>query len=146
MSGLALTAGDAKRALEEAQRWRTRARRLEGAGEKLVERYGRTTVSGGTGFLLGVVQGAKFLKDGELFHVPLELGVGLLAHGLNLLGWAGKHSDIVSHVGDGALTSWLHVLGRGVGAQHWGGSGGRAATMGGDFANRLASIANSTAA
>lgn len=137
-----ITHTDAKRAIEAARSAQTRLKHYREKGEELTEGFVRTLITSGTGFGLGVVQGAGFLTNGEILKVPLELGVGMLGHALRLAGFGGKSGQALSDVGDGGLTSYFHVLGRGVGAQHWGGKSSSKGEMSGSLADRLAQIAN----
>lgn len=139
---LQLTTADAKRAIQRADSLRNRLSSMKAKGEEVVENAARTLEVSASAFGLGVIQGAGVFKGGELFKIPLELFAGLAFHGMRLLGLGGKHGSHLSNFGDGALASYTHVLGRGVGAQHWGGGAKTAGTMGGDLADRLAAIAN----
>lgn len=141
---LQITASDARRALQTAHTVQNRLKTLRQKGEEAVEQVYRTVEVTGAAFALGMVSGAGVFANGEIFHMPIELVAGLGLHGLRILGLGGKHGDHLSNFGDGALASYTNVLGRGVGAQHWG--GGKSATRGsmdGDVADRLQAIANS---
>lgn len=137
-----ITHSDAKRAIEVAKSAQSRLRHYREKGEEITEGFVRTLVTTGTGFGLGVVAGANVFANGEILKVPIELGAGLLFHALRLAGFAGKKGSVLSDMGDGALTSYFHVLGRGVGAQHWG-KAKTAGEMSGSLADRLAQIAAS---
>lgn len=139
-----ITHADAKKALETAHRAQKTVARYREKGEELAEGMVRTLVTTGTGFGLGVVAGAGFFANGEIMKVPIELGAGLLFHALRLAGFAGKKGSVLSDMGDGALTSYFHILGRGVGAQHWGSKSRPAGTMGGSLADRLSRLAAQT--
>lgn len=83
--------------------------------EHTVEKVLRTAETGGMAFGLGVLNG----KHGstEVMGMPIEL---LLGAGLNIAGYlgaAGKHSDHLNNLGDGALAAYLTVLGVQVGTQ-----------------------------
>lgn len=138
---LQLTTADAKRALVSAQSAHARLKHLREKSEAMTESVGRTLETTGAAFALGVVQGAGVFKGGEIFKMPLELLVGLGAHGLRLAGFGGKHGAHLSNIGDGALAAYLNVLGRGIGAQHWGGAR-TSGSMDGDLSDRLQAIAN----
>lgn len=136
-----ITAADAKRAIQSAEAAHSRLKRLRANGEKITEEVGRTLVTSGTGFALGLVQGAGFLTNGEILKIPLELGVGLAFHAMRLFGLGGeKHGSILSDIGNGGLTSYLHILGRGIGAEHWG-KAKTSGEMSGALADRLAQLA-----
>ena len=140
-----LTMADAKRAMTTAQHAQNRLKHLREKGEEVTAQVYRTMEVTGSAFLLGMVQGAGVFKGGEVFHMPLELLAGLGLHGLRILGLGGKHGDHLSNFGDGALAAYTNVLGRGVGAQHWGGGGGAVrGEMSGDLADRLSQIAANT--
>jgi len=138
-----ITHSDAKRAIEVAKSAQSRLRHYKEKGEEITEGFVRTLVTTGTGFGLGVVAGAGIFQNGEIMKVPIELGAGLLFHALRIAGFAGKKGGVLSDMGDGALTSYFHILGRGVGAQHWG-TKRPAATMGGSLADRLSRLAAQT--
>ncbi len=139
-----LTMADAKKALHTAHSAQTRLKHLRERGEEAVEQVTRTIEVTGSAFVLGMVQGAGVFARGEVFHMPLELITGLGLHGLRILGLGGKHAQHLSNFGDGALAAYTNILGRGVGAQHWGRPGGTQGTMGGDLADRLSAIADAT--
>lgn len=83
--------------------------------EHTVEKVLRTAETGGMAFGLGVANGRY--GSTEVMGMPVEL---LLGAGLNVagyLGLAGKHSDHLNNLGDGALAAYLTVLGVQVGAQ-----------------------------
>jgi hypothetical protein len=140
---LSLTMADAKRALHTAHSATARLKNLREKGEQTVEQVKRSAEVMASAFTLGMISGAGVLKDGEIFHMPLELVAGIGFHGLRILGIGGRHGEDLSNFGDGALASYVNVLGRGVGAQHWGG-GGTKGSMGGDLADRLSQIAANT--
>lgn len=139
---LMITTADAKRAMSAAHHATSRLKHLREQGEQITESVFRTLETTGSGFLLGVVGGANVFANGELpfLKIPVELGVGILAHGLRLMGVGGKHSDHLANFGDGALTSYFHLLGRGIGKTHWG-QAKTAGEMSGNLAERLAQIA-----
>jgi hypothetical protein len=118
-----------------------RLRSIKENHEELTGSVVRTMVMGGSAFTLGVAKGAGFKED-PILHMPIELGVGIAAHALRFLGFGGKYSQHLADIGDGGIASYLHVLGAGIGAQHWGGGGGAKGTVSGDLADRLSAIAN----
>lgn len=92
---------------------RNRIAAMRQKGEAATEKIVRSAEVSGTAFAMGVVQG----RTGgiEIVGVPLELlvgGAGLVA---GHLGAAGKMSDHLINVGDGALAAWAATMGRGVG-------------------------------
>lgn len=135
-----ITHADAKRAIATAQSAHNRLKHLREKGEAVTESVVRTLEVSGSAFALGMVQGAGILANGEIFKVPLELAAGLGFHALRLLGLGGKHGEHLSNFGDGGLASYAHILGRGVGAQHWG-KARTSGEMSGALADRLAQIA-----
>jgi len=89
-------------------------KRVRKEAEHTMEKVLRTAETGGMAFGLGVLNG----KSGatEVMGMPVEL---ILGAGLNLAGYlgvAGKHSDHLNNLGDGALAAYLTVLGVQVGA------------------------------
>jgi hypothetical protein len=142
MSQLMITTADAKRAMAAAHAAGNRLKHLREKGEEITESVFRTLETTGAGFALGVIGGAGVFANGDLpfINIPVELGAGILAHGLRLMGVGGKHSDHLANFGDGALTSYFHVLGRGLGAKNWG-KAKTSGEMSGNLAERLAQIA-----
>lgn len=138
---LQLTTTDAKRVLQKAQHATARLSKLKEKSEETIETVTRSLVVSGTAMGLGAVQGAGVFKNGEILKMPVELVVGLGAHGLRLLGFGGRHGHQLSNIGDGALASYMFVLGRGIGQQHWGAR--TAGSMDGDLADNLQAIASS---
>ena len=112
--------------------------------EEITDRGIRTLVGFGAAYGLGMAQGAGVFTNGELFHLPAELTFGLALHAMALLGLGGKHSEQLANAGDGCLFSLGAVLGRGMGAHHWGGSPKAKASgeMSGNLADRLQALAN----
>lgn len=139
---LQLTTADARRALVSAQSAHARLKTLREKSEQVTETVSRTLEVTGSAFVLGMVQGAGVFKGGEVLKMPIELIVGLGAHGLRMFGFGGKHGSHLSNIGDGALAAYLNVLGRGIGAQHWGGAK-TSGSLDGDLSDRLQAIANS---
>lgn len=122
MSGMLITHSDARRAIETARSASTRLKHLREKGEQVTEQVFRTVEVSASAFALGVVGGSNVFANGEIFKIPLELFAGLGFHALRLLGLGGKHGEHLSNFGDGGLASYAYTLGRGVGAQHWGGA------------------------
>lgn len=91
-----------------------RARAVREKGEEVMGTLTRTAVISGTAFGLGVVQG----RTGgiELGPIPLDLAVAAAAHAGGFLGIAGKHSEQLHNVGDGAAALFAGTVGRGIGA------------------------------
>ena len=107
------------------QRLHSLKRRIEGIKqhtEKTVEKVVRTAEVGGTAFAVGVLNG----KTGgvEIMGVPLELGAGIALNVLSYMGAAGKMSDHVGNIGDGALASFATMEGVKIGLQWAQKSGG----------------------
>jgi hypothetical protein len=111
--------------------------------EELTDRGVRTLVGFGSAYGLGMAQGAGVFANGELLHVPAELFFGLSLHGLALFGVGGRHAEQLANAGDGCLFSLGAILGRGMGAQHWGKGASVKGEMSGGLADRLRRIANS---
>ncbi len=85
--------------------------RLAGTTEKVI----RTATVGGAAAIGGVIQGKAGPAGAHIFHIPVDLGLGV---GLNLLGYfkaAGKQSHHLNNAGDGFLASFLSSLGFGWG-------------------------------
>ena len=140
MPAMLITHSDARRAIETARSASTRLKHLREKGEQVTEQVVRTLEVSGSAFALGVVGGSNVFANGEIFRIPLELFAGLGFHALRLLGLGGKHGEHLSNFGDGGLASYAYTLGRGVGAQHWGGAK-TSGEMSGSLAEQLAAIA-----
>jgi hypothetical protein len=100
------------------QRIHSLKKRIEGIkshAEKVTEKIIRTAEVGGTAFAIGVLNG----KTGgvEIMGVPLELGAGVALNVLSYMGAAGKMSDHLGNVGDGALSSFATMEGVKIGLQ-----------------------------
>lgn len=110
---LALTKADMRKAGDRIVSLQRRVESVKKKGEEIAIRVVRTAEVSGTAFGLGVIQG----KTGgvEIMGVPLELAVAGAAAGLGYLGAAGKMSDHLINVGDGALAAYATTMGRGVG-------------------------------
>lgn len=94
-------------------------RRLEALKEKLsgtTAKAVRTLEVGAAAVAGGLIQGKGGPGGATVFHVPIDLGAGLL---LNLLGYfdaAGdEYSDHLNNFGDGFLAAYLSGLGFSVG-------------------------------
>jgi hypothetical protein len=120
------------------QRLHSLKRRIEGIKqhtERTVEKVVRTAEVGGTAFAIGVLNG----KTGgvEVMGVPLELGAGIALNVLSYMGAAGKMSDHLGNVGDGAIASFATMEGVKVGLQWAAKSGGGGGQMGGGSKQNL---------
>lgn len=117
-----------KKLAERGERAIAHAQRLRKHGEHVMEKVLRTAETSGTAFGLGLLNG--YHGPITVAKVPLEL---LLAAGFELggyLGLAGKHSDHLNSIGDGALSTFAVIKGVQIGsemkAKHSG--GGQATT------------------
>jgi hypothetical protein len=137
---LQLTMADAHRALVAAKSANARLANLREKGEAAAGALVRTAESAGTGYLLGLVNGAGVFKDSRIGPVPLELASAILFTGLRVLGLGGRHGEHLGNVGDASLACYTHILGISTGLAHWG-SAKSSGSMGGDLADRLAQIA-----
>lgn len=98
-----------------AQRALNALKTVRKEGEHVVEKVLRTAETSGTAFALGMVNG--YHGPITIAKMPLEL---LLAGGLELAGYfglAGKHSDHLNNIGDGALSAFAVVKGVQLGAE-----------------------------
>lgn len=108
-----------KAKLEKAESRASRAlsalKTVRKEGEHVVEKVLRTAETSGMAFGLGMING--YHGPITVAKMPLEL---LLAGGLELAGYfglAGKHSDHLNNLGDGALAAFAVVKGVQVGAE-----------------------------
>jgi len=102
------------KAHDRLQSMRNRIGNLRKQAEATTEKLVRTAEVGGTAFLAGVVQGRGGI---EVMGVPIDLGGGLALNLLGYFGAAGKMSDHLINVGDGALAAYFTSLGFGVGKE-----------------------------
>lgn len=118
----ALTKTEMKSAGQRLHSLKKRIEGIKNHTEKTVEKVIRTAEVGGTAFAIGVLNG----KTGgvEIMGVPLELGAGIALNVLSYMGAAGKMSDHVGNVGDGALASFATMEGVKIGLQWAQKSGG----------------------
>lgn len=92
-----------------------RLKSVKKEGEHVMEKVLRTGETSGMAFGLGLLNG--YHGPISVGPVPLEV---LLAGGLSLGGYfglAGKHSDHLNNLGDGALAAWSVVKGVQIGAE-----------------------------
>jgi hypothetical protein len=91
------------------QSMKNRVEKIKAHTEKVTEKIIRTAEVGGTAFAVGVLNG----KTGgvEVMGVPLELGAGIALNVLSYMGAAGKMSDHLGNVGDGALSAFATMEG-----------------------------------
>lgn len=108
-----------------------RLKTVKKEGEQVVEKMLRTGETSGMAFGLGLLNG--YHGPVSIGPVPLEI---ILAGGLSLGGYfglAGKHSDHLNNLGDGALAAWSVVKGVQIGAEL------KAKAAGGGNANQITS-------
>lgn len=92
-----------------------RLKTVKKEGEHVMEKVLRTGETSGMAFGLGLLNG--YHGPVSIGPVPLEI---ILAGGLSLGGYfglAGKHSDHLNNLGDGALAAWSVVKGVQIGAE-----------------------------
>lgn len=148
----AIQAMSQKAAAKQATSWRSRALGLAAKHEHMLGSAIRTAEIGTGALALGLVQGTR--KPGEEyapFGMPLELFSGLALHGAALFGVGGKYSEHLSNFGDAGVSSYLYLVGRGLG-EDWRKKreaekgGADAAGYGGDagasFADQLSELAD----
>ena len=113
----------------EAKTWREKASDLAQKVDKLAQRAKGLAVKGeeAMGHMVQSMEvGVSALGFGwaegrygsiELLGIPANLGASVVMHGLGYFGMAGKHSEHLHNLGDGALASYLHTMGVGIGAR-----------------------------
>jgi len=93
--------------------------RVKQIKEKTTEAMGQvvqTVEVGVAAFGFALARGRFEDKEGlNVVGVPVDLGVGVLAHVLGFMGAAGKYDEHLHNFGDGALACYLTVLGGGIG-------------------------------
>lgn len=94
---------------------KNRIEKIKQSTEKTVEKIVRTGEVSGAAFACGLLNG----KTGgvEIMGVPVELGAGLALNVLSYMNAAGKASDHLGNIGDGALASYAAMEGVKVGAE-----------------------------
>jgi len=124
-----LSPKEMKTAGARLQSLKNRIEKIKTHTEKVTEKVIRTATVGGTAFGVGLLNG----KTGgvEVMGVPLELGAGLALNVLGYMGAAGKMSDHLGNIGDGALASFAAMEGVKVGMQWAQKSAGGGALSGG---------------
>jgi hypothetical protein len=103
------------RAHERATSLQNRLSKVRKQAEHTVEKVLRTAETGGMAFGLGFVNGRY--GSTEVMGMPIELLIGASLNVAGYLGLAGKHSDHLNNLGDGALAAYGTVLGVQVGTQ-----------------------------
>ena len=93
----------------------SRARSALAKADVAVDKVVHATVTGGSAFMFGVVQGRY--GGVEIVGVPVDLGAAVLLHAAGFMGIGGKASEYMHAAGNGALASYLTTLGRGVGVE-----------------------------
>lgn len=103
------------KAHSRAESFQKRLATVRKQAEHTVEKVLRTAETGGMAFGLGFANGRYGTT--EVMGMPIEL---LLGAGLNIAGYlgvAGKHSDHLNNLGDGALAAYGTILGVQVGTE-----------------------------
>lgn len=110
-----LSSKEMKTAGARLQSLKNRIEKIKSHTEKVTEKIVRTAEVGGTAFAVGVMNG----KTGgvELLGVPAELAAGLALNVLGYMGAAGKMSDHLGNIGDGALAAFATMEGAKIGVK-----------------------------
>lgn len=87
------------------QSLKNRIEKIKTQTEKVTEKLVRTAEVGGTAFAVGILNG-KTIRGVEVVGVPLELAAGVALNILSYMGAAGKMSDHLGNIGDGALAAF----------------------------------------
>lgn len=117
------------KALEEAKetalRWKKRVENVREKGEEVVGTVVQTAEIGSTAFVFGYARG----RYGEttVANVPIDAGAAVLCHLGGFFGIAGKYSEHLHNVGDGALAVFAAVQGAAMGAKKRAQSGDKTA-------------------
>ena len=93
----------------------SRAKSVLSKTDEQVNTVVHATVTAGTAFAFGVVQGRY--GGVEVAGVPADLGAGIVLHAMGFMGIGGKASEYMHAAGNGALACYLAALGRGVGGE-----------------------------
>ena len=93
-----------------------RIKSVQKQAEHTMEKVLRTAETGGMAFGFGMLNG-RYGSTPEVLGMPLDLALGAALNIAGYLGAAGKHSDHLNNLGDGALAAYLTVLGTQVGAK-----------------------------
>ena len=102
------------KAHERAGSLQKRLQSVKKQAEHTVEKVLRTAETGGMAFGFGLMNGRY--GSTEVMGMPVELLTGAALNIAGYLGLAGKHSDHLNNLGDGALAAYLTILGAQTGA------------------------------
>ena len=129
---------------ERVQSLQNRIAKIKDKTEEATAKFVRSCEVGGAAFASGVIQGR--FGGMEIMGVPVELGAGIALNVLGYFGAAGKHSDHLINIGDGALAGYLSATGRGLGAEWAGKDAAKAPDAQKQVAAAAANAAATTAA
>lgn len=108
-----VSAGALAKWKQKAESLAGRVKKVAEKGEKTVETVTGTLVVSGTSFAFGVLQGRT--GGVEVVGVPIELLTGVGLHVAGFMGLGGRRSDMLHHVGNGAMATYAATMGRSVG-------------------------------
>lgn len=111
-----ITKEEAEGILKTAQAAQNKAKTLKEHGQALIGAVAQTGVIAGTSFGFGYLAGRK--GDVRFMKVPVALGSAAVFHIGGFFGVFGKHSEIAHNMGDGALASYMTILGVQIGTEH----------------------------
>lgn len=113
MANIVVSKAHLTKAQERINSLQNRIAKFRDHAEKTTEKVVRSVEVGASALTVGIIQGR--VGSVEVMGVPFELGAGVALNLLGYFGAAGKFSDHLCNLGDGALASYLTTVGKGVG-------------------------------
>lgn len=106
--------------IQMAERAKARAAGMEKKSEATMNLALNAVEIGATSFGFGYMRGRYADASGkwEVFGVPPDLLAAVVLHGLAFMGSFEKYAPHAHNVANGALASYLNVMGTGMGAAH----------------------------
>ena len=110
-----LSLAQVKKFGSEIQSLKTKHEKAIQKADDVIEQGVEATLASATAFGLGIWQTRSDTQ--KLLGVPIDLAVGLAAHAAGFMGVGGRAAEYMHCVGNGALASHFHTVGRGVGKE-----------------------------
>ena len=110
-----LSLAQVKKFGSEIQSLKTKHEKAIQKTNDVIEHGVDATLTSATAFGLGIWQTRA--DHQKVLGVPIDLALGLAAHGAGFMGMGGKAAPYLHSVGNGALAAHFHTVGRGVGKE-----------------------------
>ena len=123
--GLMVSRGQLAEIMSRARNAMRRGEALKERSEHVINTSVDALVTSGAAFGLGLARG-RMGGRAVLFGVPVELGVGVMAHLAGFTGIVGKASGHAHSIGNGALAAYAYGMGHDAGKSWRSKSGGGA--------------------